>query len=90
MVQFVTNKDRQLVQKPIIALVPTTVHVTISLTIHIPKGFDHQPSNGGQPGDSPRGSSFGGDLSKEPPFNPPIGSYGWLAPNPRMFIPPWY
>jgi hypothetical protein len=90
MVQPVTNKDRQLVQKPIIAPMPTIVHVTSSLTIHIPKGSDHQPSNGGQLGDSPRGSSSEGDLLKEPPFNPPIGSYGWLAPNPRMFIPPWY
>jgi len=27
---------------------------------------------------------------KSHPFNPPIGSFGWLAPNPRMFIPPWY
>jgi hypothetical protein len=25
-----------------------------------------------------------------PPFDPPIGSYGWPTPNPRMFIPLWY
>jgi hypothetical protein len=23
-----------------------------------------------------------------PPFNPPIGFYGWLIPDPHMFIPP--
>ncbi len=27
---------------------------------------------------------------REPPFNPPIESFGWLTPNPRMFISPWY
>ncbi len=26
----------------------------------------------------------------ESPFNPPIGSFGWPTPDPRMFIPPWY
>jgi hypothetical protein len=29
-------------------------------------------------------------MLREPPFNPPITSFGWLAPNPRMLIPPWY
>ncbi len=33
---------------------------------------------------------MGGDSPRGPPFNPPIGFYGWPAPNPRMFIPPWY
>ncbi len=69
---------------------PTTIHVTTSLLIHIPKGFDFEPPNGRQFGDSPQGSSFGGDLLGKPPFNPHIGSFGWLAPNPCMFIPPWY
>ncbi len=41
-------------------------------------------------GDSPRGSSLEINLLGEPPFNPPIGSYGWLAPYQCMFIPPWY
>jgi hypothetical protein len=27
---------------------------------------------------------------KGPPFNPPIGSFGWPSPNLHMFIPPWY
>jgi hypothetical protein len=48
-VQPVTNKDRQLV----IASVLTTIQVTTSLPIHIPKGFNHQPPNGRQHGDSP-------------------------------------
>jgi hypothetical protein len=32
----------------------------------------------------------GGDLPGGPPFNPPIGSYGWLALDLCMFIPPCY
>jgi hypothetical protein len=70
--------------------VPTIIQVTISLPIHIPRGYDHQPPNGGQLGDSPRGSSHGGNSLREPPFNPHVGSYGWLTLNLCMFIPPWY
>jgi hypothetical protein len=40
---------------------PTTIQVTTSLPIHIPRGFDHQPLDGGQLGDSPRGNSLRGD-----------------------------
>ncbi len=69
---------------------PTIVQVITNLLIHIPKGFDHRPPNGGQLGNSPRGSSSKGDPPIEPPFNPPIGSFGWLTHNPCMFIPPWY
>jgi hypothetical protein len=29
-------------------------------------------------------------MPKEPPFNPPIESFGWPAPNLHMFITPWY
>ncbi len=46
--------------------------------------------DGRQPGDSPRGSSLRGDLPGGPSFIPPIGSFGWLAPDLHMFIPPWY
>jgi hypothetical protein len=53
-------------------------------------GFDHQPLDGGQPRDSPKGSSPIGDPLREPPFNPPIESFGWPTPNPCMFIFPWY
>jgi len=49
--------DRQFVQQPIIASMPTTIHVTTSLPTHIPKGSYHKPPNGRQPGDSPRGTS---------------------------------
>jgi hypothetical protein len=71
-----TNKDKQLVQQPIIIPVPTTIHVTISLPTYIPKGSIHQPSDGREPRDSPGRSSHGGDLHGGPPFNPPIGSFG--------------
>ncbi len=37
-----------------------------------------------------RGSSPEKDLPSGPPYNPPIESFGWLAPNPHMFTPPWY
>ncbi len=60
MVQIVTNKDKQHVQQPVTALVPTTIYVTISLLTHIPRRFDHQPSDGRQLIDSPRGSSLRG------------------------------
>ncbi len=30
------------------------------------------------------------NLPGGPPFKPPIGFYGWPAPDPHMFIPPWY
>jgi hypothetical protein len=64
---------------------PTTVQDTISLSSHIPRGFDHRPPNGGQLGDS-----LGGDPLGEPPFNPHVGYFGWPTPYPHMFIPPWY
>jgi hypothetical protein len=47
MVQPMINKDRQPVQQPIITSMLTIVHVTISLLTHIPKGYDHQPPDGG-------------------------------------------
>ncbi len=66
------------------------MHVTTSLPTHMPKGCDHQPLDGEQPRDSLGGNSPRGDLLRKPPFNPPIGPFGWPTPNPRMFIPPWY
>jgi len=68
----------------------TTIHVTISLPTHIPKGSNHQPLNGKQLRDSLGGSSPGGDSLGKPPFNPPVGPCRWLALDLRMFIPPWY
>jgi hypothetical protein len=68
----------------------TTIHVTTSLPTYVPRGFDHQPLDGGQPRDSPGESSLGGDLLGVPPFNPLIRSFRWSAPNSRMLIPPWY
>jgi len=85
MIQLVTNKDRQPIQQLIIALVPTTIQVTTNLPTYVPKGFTHQPLDGGQPGDSPRRNP-----PKGPPFNPHVRSYGWPTPNLHMFIPPWY
>jgi len=75
MVQPMINKDKQFVQQPIIASMPTTIHVTTSLRTHIPKGSYHKPPDGRQPGDSPRRSSPGKDPSRKPPFNPPIRSF---------------
>ncbi len=46
--------------------------------------------DGGQLGDSPRGSSPKGDPLGEPPFNPHVGSFRWLTLDLHMFIPPWY
>ncbi len=81
-----TNKDKQHVT----TLVPTNVHVITSLPTHIPRNFDHQPQNGRQLGDSLGGNIHGRDPLEEPPFNPPIGSFGWPTPNPCMFTPSWY
>jgi hypothetical protein len=39
--QLLTNKDKQPIQQPITTSMPTNVHVTTSLPIHIPKGSDH-------------------------------------------------
>jgi hypothetical protein len=57
---------------------------------YVPKCFDQQPLDGGQLGYSRGRSSAKGDSPGKPPFNPPIGSFGWPAPNSHMFIPPWY
>ncbi len=69
---------------------PTTGQVTTSLSTYIPRGSNHQPPDGEQLRDSPRGSSLGGDPPEQPPFNPPIGSFGWPTPDLHVFIPPWY
>jgi hypothetical protein len=66
------------------------VQVTISLPTYVPRGLVHQPPNGGQHGNSSKGSSSRINLPGEPPFNPHARFYGWPAPYPRMFIPPWY
>jgi hypothetical protein len=61
-----------------------------NLPIHVRhKSYAHHPPYGGQPkdthGSSPRRNPFG-----RPTFNPHVGSFGWPALDPRMFIPPWY
>jgi hypothetical protein len=43
------------------------------------------PNGGSLKGGSPYQNPLG-----EPPPSPPIGFYGWQAPNPRIFMPPWY
>jgi hypothetical protein len=45
--------DKRLVQQPIIALIPTTIQVNISLPTHVPSSYAHQPLDEGQHGDSP-------------------------------------
>jgi hypothetical protein len=70
--------------------VTTTIQVITNSPTHIPKGFDQQPPNGRQLGDSPRGISPRADSLGEPPFNPAIGYFGWPSFDPHMFIPPCY
>jgi hypothetical protein len=48
------------------------VQVTNNLPTYAPRGFVHQPPNGGQFGDSSRGSLSGINLLEEPPFNPHV------------------
>ncbi len=85
MVQPMTSKDKQLVQQPIIALVPTNVQVTTNLPIYVCRWFDHQPLHGGQPRDSPGRSSFRRDLLGELTFNPLVASFGWLRCHTRSY-----
>jgi hypothetical protein len=54
------------------------------------KGSIHQPLDGGQLGNSLKGSLIGKDPLRQPQFNPYVGSFRWLAFDPHMFIPPWY
>ncbi len=49
MVQPMTSKDKQHVQQPIIAPIPTIIHVITNLPTYVPRGFAHQPLDGGQP-----------------------------------------
>ncbi len=90
MVQLVISRDIQLVQQPITTPIPTIVHVITSLPSYVPRGFAHQPLDGGQPEDLHGRSSLGGDPLGGPPFNPLVKYFGWLALGPHMFIPPWY
>jgi hypothetical protein len=69
------NKDKQPIQQLVIASMLTIVQVTTSLPTYVPKHFDHQPLNGRQPKDSPRGSSLRKDFPKEQTFNPHVGSF---------------
>ncbi len=69
---------------------PTTRQVTTSLSTYIPRGSNHQPPDGERLRDSHGGSSLEGDPHREPPFNPPVGSFGWPTPDLHMFIQPWY
>jgi hypothetical protein len=53
MVQLITRKNGGPI---IIAPIPTMIHVNTSLPTHILRDSTHQPLDGGQPRDSPRGS----------------------------------
>jgi hypothetical protein len=62
-----------------------------NLPIHVPhRSFVHHPPDGGQPKDTHGGSSSRRNPIGGPTFNPCVGSFGWLALDPRMFILPWY
>jgi hypothetical protein len=82
---------------------PINIHVTIGLPVygngvHIqqPKRVNSYPRlNGGllrglPNGKSPRRGSHDQNPLGRPPPNPLVGFYGWQAPNPRIFMPPWY
>ncbi len=84
------NKDTQIVQQPVITLVPTILQVSINLPTYVPIRFNHQPLDGRQPRDSSRRSSPKGNLPRQPLINPHVGYFGWPTPIPRMLIPPWY
>ncbi len=62
----------------------------LPLPTYVPRGFTHQPLDGGQLWDSSTGSSFERKPHGGPPFNPLVGSYGCPTPDPHMIIPPWY
>jgi hypothetical protein len=64
MVQLVTNMDKWHVQQPVTTPIPTTIYITTNLPTYVPRGYAHQPPNGGQPKDSLGGSSPKGDPPK--------------------------
>jgi hypothetical protein len=90
MVQPITSRGRQLNQQLITTPIPSIVLVNTNLPTYIPKGSPHRPPDGGQLGDSFRGSSFEKHPLGGPPFNPHVGFYGWPTLDPCMFIPPRY
>jgi hypothetical protein len=62
-----------------------------NLPIHVPhRSSVHHPPDGGQPKDTHGRSSLRRNPIRGPTFNPHVGSFGWLAFDPRMFILPWY
>jgi hypothetical protein len=85
MVQPMSSKDKQ----PIIASVPTIVHVTTNLPTYVATRSNHQPLDGGQPGNSLGGSSSKRDPLGKPPSNILVAYFGWLTFDSHMFIP-WY
>jgi hypothetical protein len=54
-----------------------SLHLPIGLPTYVPKGFAHQPLDGGQLGDSFGKSLHGGYMFGRPPFHPPFGCYKW-------------
>jgi hypothetical protein len=76
MVQLVTSMDRRHVQLVTMPL-PTIISVNINSPTYVPRGFTHQPLDGGQPWDSPKGSFSRRHPLGGPPFNPLVGTFGW-------------
>jgi hypothetical protein len=80
------------------------IHAANGLPIHgndvlfqHPKRVNSHPQPSGElPRGSPNGESLRGggspyqDPLKKPLPNPHVGFYRWLAPNPRIFMPPWH
>jgi hypothetical protein len=52
-----SSSDRIHVQQLVIIPTPTTILTNVSSPTYVPKGFDHQPLDEGQLGNSHEGSS---------------------------------
>jgi hypothetical protein len=85
------------------ATLPINIHVTFGLLVSGNGVFIKQPirvnSYPQHSGKFPRGLHNGrllgrGSLNWDPlgglPPNQLVGFYGWQAPNPSIFMPPWY
>jgi len=79
------------------------IFVTIGLPIYgndvpiqQPRRVNPHPQPNGKPsrgllnGGPPKGGSLYRNSPGGPPLDPHVGFYGWLTPNPRIFMSPWY
>jgi hypothetical protein len=45
---IIISRDKKIVQQQVTVLISTTIQVNTSLPSHVPKGYAHRPSDGGQ------------------------------------------